>query len=576
MNDNYQSGKTQAIDLDELHVKTANRPPEMQVRGEFELDKWSDDPWASTEESRKKRRWADDERWFGDNEEKNAQPEKIWETDEESLKAGWHAPKRGDELIASEGWDDWDNFGGAPKELEQEQESKDFGGYRRVQAASQYAQVDTSNYADGRAQRDDLYRSKEAFGTSGVRERKGDPYADIMQREVVPVPEMKPVSVWDDDVPDKTNKPVNDEEDMRASAKISNLAQGGDDIPGVARASIIIFQAETEPVVFELKKITTSIGRGLDNMVILNDQFASRHHLTIKYVGGRFELFALSIDNMASVNGYPISHIVLKNNDQIEVGATRIKFVLGPISDEQMRLTAPTNGRPVHLDPPPQEMRSPKTTRKNLILLIAVVSVIVFFMIAGLVIMAVTKVDTPPEVVSSADQADDLEMENAQDEEPVVVEKEKIKLSNTEKSLLDGMIEAYGLTVSNYHSTNSSVVGEHAEIKLESTPEGARIYNSDGSLRGTTPYKISEKYIGDYKETWTVRKDGYLDQKVDIIYSESVSKKVELESEVKEEVKPEVPEPAAAPVKRKPKPRPRPRPRHDDDDDEGSSGRIQI
>ena len=42
MNDNYQSGKTQAIDLDELHVKTANRPPEMQVRGEFELDKWSD------------------------------------------------------------------------------------------------------------------------------------------------------------------------------------------------------------------------------------------------------------------------------------------------------------------------------------------------------------------------------------------------------------------------------------------------------------------------------------------------------------------------------------------------------
>jgi hypothetical protein len=328
--------------------------------------------------------------------------------------------------------------------------------------------------------------------------------------------------------------------------------------------------------VFELKKITTSIGRGLDNMVILNDQFASRHQLTIKYVGGRFELFALSIDNMASVNGYPISHIVLKNNDQIEVGATRIKFVLGPISDEQMRLTAPTNGRPVHLDPPPQEMRSPKTTRKNLILLIAVVSVIVFFMIAGLVIMAVTKVDTPPEVVSSADQADDLEMENAQDEEPVVVEKEKIKLSNTEKSLLDGMIEAYGLTVSNYHSTNSSVVGEHAEIKLESTPEGARIYNSDGSLRGTTPYKISEKYIGDYKETWTVRKDGYLDQKVDIIYSESVSKKVELESEVKEEVKPEVPEPAAAPVKRKPKPRPRPRPRHDDDDDEGSSGRIQI
>ena len=52
MNDNFQCGKTQAIDLDELHVATANRPPEVRQRGEFELDKWGEDPWASTEESR--------------------------------------------------------------------------------------------------------------------------------------------------------------------------------------------------------------------------------------------------------------------------------------------------------------------------------------------------------------------------------------------------------------------------------------------------------------------------------------------------------------------------------------------
>lgn len=38
MSDNFQSGKTQAIDLDELHVASQNRPVEMRVRGEFELD----------------------------------------------------------------------------------------------------------------------------------------------------------------------------------------------------------------------------------------------------------------------------------------------------------------------------------------------------------------------------------------------------------------------------------------------------------------------------------------------------------------------------------------------------------
>ena len=33
MSDNFQSGKTQAIDLDELHVASQNRPVEMRVRG---------------------------------------------------------------------------------------------------------------------------------------------------------------------------------------------------------------------------------------------------------------------------------------------------------------------------------------------------------------------------------------------------------------------------------------------------------------------------------------------------------------------------------------------------------------
>lgn len=127
MSDNFQSGKTQAIDLDELHVASQNRPVEMRVRGEFELDKWGDDPWASTEDSRRRRKWAEDDRWSGDDEEKKERPEDAWQVDEEAMKAGWHAPKRGDQLVTDDEWGDWDNFGGAPKQLDIEQESKDFG-----------------------------------------------------------------------------------------------------------------------------------------------------------------------------------------------------------------------------------------------------------------------------------------------------------------------------------------------------------------------------------------------------------------------------------------------------------------
>lgn len=567
MNDNYQSGKTQAIDLDELQVHTANRPEELRVKNDFELDNWGDNPWTSTEESRKKRRWADDDKWSGDDEEKNSKPEGFWDASEEAMKAGWQAPKRGDVLVSSDGWDDWGNFDGAPKELDQEEEGKEFGGYRRVQAASQYAQVDTSNYVDGRAQRDDIYQSKEVYGTANVRERHGDPYANhadpyanqgnpyanpgdpyanFNAPESAPMPEMKPISEWGDEVSSPAPTTSQSEEDMRASAKI-NPAQTGDDIPGVTRASIIIFQANTEPVVFEVKKINTTIGRGLDNMVILNDQFASRHHLQIQYVSGRFELFALSPENIACVNGEPISHVVLMNNDQIEVGATRIRFVLGPISEQHMIMAAPINGKPMHLDPPPQEVRSPQTTRKNLILLIGAISVIVVFLLIIFIAKAVSKDETTSPDIANNDgitiESDDANAgSNAEDGN-------KLEFSTHDRMVIEGMMEAFGAATGNHLGTSAKLYGNKVMFSINSEPEGARIYNADGSLRGVTPYKgkefVSDK---DQSETWTIRKDGYLDYELEVKLSDSVKEIITLEPE--EAAKPK---PAPAPAKPKPK-----------------------
>ncbi|MBO5753961.1 MAG: FHA domain-containing protein [Proteobacteria bacterium] len=570
MNDNYQSGKTQAIDLDELHVQSANRPEELRVRGEFELENWKDDPWASTEESRKRRRWADDERWSGDDEEKQNKPEGFWDADEEAMKAGWQAPKRGDVLVANEGWDDWDNFGGAPKELDEKQESKEFGGFRRVQAASQYAQVDTSDYVDGRAQRDDLYHSKEVYGTANVKERRDDPYADLPAQERAPMPEMKPISEWEDESP-KAAPAVSNEEDMRPSAKI-NQTQTGDDIPGVTRASIIIFQSDAEPVIFEIKKIVTTIGRGLDNMVILNDQYASRQHLRIQYVSGRFELYALSIDNLASVNGYPISHIVLMNNDQIEVGATRIRFVLGPISDQHMVMSAPLNGLPMHLDAPPQEVRSPKTTRKNLILLIAAISVIVLFLL-GIFISLLFKDNDDPviaeaENIEMAESQEDAEAGAGTDEAREASSEAQmpaIELTEEDQKLIDGMLEAYSLGAGEYSAMASVVpLGDTVSITIKTNQPEARIYNADGSLRGITSaddkiksaddkikYEGKESVHGrERHEILTIRKDGFKDKDIDIVFKDTIDEMVELE-----------PEAPAEPPKAEPKPAPKPKPK---------------
>ena len=318
---------------------------------------------------------------------------------------------------------------------------------------------------------------------------------------------------------------------MRASAKISNQNQGGDDIPGVTRASIIIFQADTEPVVYELKKLSTSIGRGLDNMVILNDQYASRKHLVINYVGGRFELFALSPDNLASVNGYPISHIILMNGDQIEVGATRIRFVLGPISDEQMMLTAPTNGRPIHIDPPPQETRSPKTTRKNLILLIAAVSVIVFFLIIILIVMAAGDREIKDKVAEDKKPAIAEEEDNSEPAPEITQEEPKVDLTRNDKMIVNAMAEALGAGVDRHAKGDSELYGDLIRIRVNTEPEGARIYNADGSLRGITPYDRKERVYDGRTENWTIRLDGYKDYKLEAAFVGPINETITLESD---------------------------------------------
>ena len=391
----------------------------------------------------------------------------------------------------------------------------------------------------------------------------------------VPMPEMKPVSEWNDESPAAEKKEKEEEEDMRASAKISNLAQSsGDDIPGVTRASIIIFQADTEPVVYELKKIVTSIGRGLDNMVILNDQYASRKHLTINYVGGRFELAALSVDNIASVNGYPITRVILKNEDQIEVGATRIKFVVGPISEAHMTLRAPKNGKPIHLVPPPREVRSPKTTKKNLILLIAVVGVIVFFVVAALVFMLVRKDNSISEgPIAKAEK--EVQEEEKEAEKPR--EQALPPLQHSDKNIVEGMMEAYSLGTGHYVSTAGSVLGDKIRIKITTDPPNARIYNEDGSLRGTTPYEHDEHVTGDREEEWVIRLDGYTEKTIRVKLNAAVNEDITLESEVAP--KPEPPKPAA-----KPKPKPKPKSKSSSSkkkpaakkSNSGSSGRIMI
>ena len=531
---NFQSGKTQAIDLDELNLDSPNRPSDYKARDDFELDKWGDDPWNSTEESRKRRRWAEDDKWAGDGEDqKQKDNAEKWDASEEKLKEGWSAPKRGDQLETSEGWDDWDNFDGGPKKLDDEQESKEFGGRRKIQAASQYASADTSNYVDGRQNRDSLYREKEEYGTAGLKERRGDHFAQN-SAPAEPMPEMKEVGGgWDaaDAVMGSSNAGSSAEDDVKA-ATISNV-QCGEDIPGVTRASIILFQADCDPVICELKKTITSIGRATDNMVIVNDRYTSRHHIKINYNAGKFEMVTVSQDNLTTVNTFPATHVILRSEDQIEIGATRIKFVVGPVSDIHMQLTPPKNGVPFHIGPIPDRVRSPKTTRKNLIILIACVATILVMMTVLMfaMLMGKNEEDNVPQIAEDTNTKSPDAKGNANADDTQQPAAPAITLEDSDTKLLAAMSEGVGLAFGKSRGTPAKVTGKRVHFSLNTTPSGARIYNADGSLRGVTPYDSDEQVSADRKDSWTIRLDDYKDVVKEVSMRSGIDETITLEKD---------------------------------------------
>ena len=568
---NFQSGKTQAIDLDELNLDTPNRPSDHRERNEFELDKWGDDPWHSTEESRKRRRWAEDDRWAGDDEEKTKDTAEKWDASEERLKDGWYVPKRGDRLEASEGWEDgWSSSSGDPKKLDDELESKENGGYRRVQAASQYASVDTSNYVDGHHQRDNLYREKEEYGTAALKERRGDNFAAAQRNmSAEPMPEMHEIGGdWNtNDIVMGSNNARNSAEDDVKAATISNI-QCGDDIPGVTRASLVFFQADCDPVVCELKKTITTIGRATDNMVIVNDRYTSRHHIKVNYNAGKFEMVAVSESNLTTVNTFPATHVILKSEDQIEIGATRIKFVVGPVSSIHIQLTPPKNGIPLHIGPIPDRVRSPKTTRKNLIILIASVTTILVLMTILMLTMLMDKGTKEPPPQLAEDQTEQAVQEDAQpkpdDTNPTQQPpSQAITLEDSDTKLIASMTEGLGLAFGKSRGGPAKITGKRVRFSINTTPPGARIYNADGTLRGITPYDFEEQVSTNRKEQWTIRLDDYKDVVKDVDIKAGLEENITLEKDEAIQPPPKKASPPKKPAsasKPKPKPKPGPKP----------------
>jgi hypothetical protein len=93
-------------------------------------------------------------------------------------------------------------------------------------------------------------------------------------------------------------------------------------------ARLLIRLPQSNPQTYNLTKPVVSIGRQLDNDIIVEDKRVSRYHAQIKYqADGQFALFDLGSTNGITINGRPnMRQHILRNNDHFMIGSYDFEF----------------------------------------------------------------------------------------------------------------------------------------------------------------------------------------------------------------------------------------------------------
>jgi pSer/pThr/pTyr-binding forkhead associated (FHA) protein len=79
-----------------------------------------------------------------------------------------------------------------------------------------------------------------------------------------------------------------------------------------------------------LLQATVSIGRALDNDIILEDARVSRHHAQLRRRYGRYVLYDLGSSGGTQINGYPVEECVLHAGDIISLAGVQIIYSEDP------------------------------------------------------------------------------------------------------------------------------------------------------------------------------------------------------------------------------------------------------
>lgn len=117
----------------------------------------------------------------------------------------------------------------------------------------------------------------------------------------------------------------------------SDTFSGARNEPVVAMG-LVLESLHESGVVHRISRITTAIGRGGSNDIVLDTGSVSRYHARIVVASDSVYLIDLQSTNGCAVNGERISRQMINNGDVVAIGDAKFKFATGvPLSEVEDR-----------------------------------------------------------------------------------------------------------------------------------------------------------------------------------------------------------------------------------------------
>lgn len=114
---------------------------------------------------------------------------------------------------------------------------------------------------------------------------------------------------------------------QKSSSTARNKTMVGSSLSdGYSSGELVIISGNNSGQSFSITRPETTIGRGMQNTIVLQDPAVSTNHATLRFANGQFQLSDNQSTNGTYVNGIRIQITILKDGDRIQMGQTELQF----------------------------------------------------------------------------------------------------------------------------------------------------------------------------------------------------------------------------------------------------------